>query len=298
MRKSSRGSASGGGSSTSSCVRGIARRTSTTRSLGGGAPSTIRPAGAAITTTTGRSAVNACDDPGSDHSPKSIAAVASVGSSPRAVSPATTSRASSPREATRPRSTVAGASPRIPMRLSGVGSVGRERRHLRDLSAVAVDHREPVVRVEGDDRGAARAHPVDLERRVRRAQSGEEELRAGGLDRHRLRLRGRLLRLVLIGLLHQLLRQLALALRRRASSPRSPRNGGCTTGSSSPGRRSRAGRPCRRTGGGPRSSGPSPSRPSRRGGTARAPCRACSPNRRTRGASCPRRGRRSSPPRT
>ena len=45
----------------------------------GGAPSTIRPAGAATTTVTARSARNVCAASGGDHSPNSRTAVASAG---------------------------------------------------------------------------------------------------------------------------------------------------------------------------------------------------------------------------
>src|SRR5438034_3999269 len=108
IRKSRRASPSGAGSSSCSYERGVARRISTRSSEGGGAPSTIRPPGAATTTVTARSARNACDAPGGDHSPKRWIAFASPGSSPRAAS-SSTSRLPS-RTARASRTTVAGAS--------------------------------------------------------------------------------------------------------------------------------------------------------------------------------------------
>ena len=128
--------------------------------------------------------MNACDDPGSDHSPNRIAAMASVGLSPRPVSSATISRASSLSEAIEPAQDRGRSFPADPDRVGGIEAIGRQRRHLRHLSAVAVDHGEPIVGVQGEDRRPTRTHPVELEGWVRRAQSGKEEFRAGGLDRH------------------------------------------------------------------------------------------------------------------
>ena len=65
-RKSSRGSASGGGSSISAAVRGIALRTSTCRSLGGTSPSTTRPPGAPTTRIASRWARKAASAPGGE----------------------------------------------------------------------------------------------------------------------------------------------------------------------------------------------------------------------------------------
>ena len=58
MRKSSRGSASGAGSSTSTAWRGAARRTSSASSVAGASPSITRPPGAPTTTVVSPTAVN------------------------------------------------------------------------------------------------------------------------------------------------------------------------------------------------------------------------------------------------
>ena len=47
-----------------------------------------------------------------------------------------------------------------------VGALGREDRELRDLAAVGVDHRQPLVRLERDNGCPAGAHEVRLEERI------------------------------------------------------------------------------------------------------------------------------------
>ena len=98
MRKSSLGSASGAGSSIGPYSRATVRRTSTSRSDGGDAPSRMRPAGAATTAITARVARKDFEVPGGDHSSKRRTAL-------RMPSP---SRASL-------RRTLAGASARVPI---------------------------------------------------------------------------------------------------------------------------------------------------------------------------------------
>ncbi len=83
-QKSSFGSASGAGSSSSGSSCGTARLISTSIAEAGWEPSITRPAGAATTTTTSRSAVKLCELPGGESAPKRTTALASDGSSPRA----------------------------------------------------------------------------------------------------------------------------------------------------------------------------------------------------------------------
>ncbi len=71
IRKSSRGSASGGGASNSVRSGTTARRISTHRSDGGGSPSTIRPPGAATISIAERSAVNGTLAPAGESGPNS-----------------------------------------------------------------------------------------------------------------------------------------------------------------------------------------------------------------------------------
>src|SRR5262249_25626266 len=67
-----------------------------------------RPAGAATTPVTSRSARNACEEPGGDHSPKRRTALASAGSRPR--DPSSWTRRLPSRAVSASRITVAGAS--------------------------------------------------------------------------------------------------------------------------------------------------------------------------------------------
>ena len=86
-RRSSTGSASGGGSRGSRGCRGVTRRTSITRSEGGLCSSTpISPPGAATTQVSRCCAVNSARVPAGDHSPNSATARVCSGSSPRAAS--------------------------------------------------------------------------------------------------------------------------------------------------------------------------------------------------------------------
>ena len=112
-RRSSTGSASGGGSRGSRGCRGCARRTSITRSDGGLCPSTpIGPPGAATTHVRRCCAVNSARVPAGDHSPNSATARTCSGSSPRAASGPMT--AAAPAWDGAARSTVAAVSGAVP----------------------------------------------------------------------------------------------------------------------------------------------------------------------------------------
>ena len=111
MRKSSLGSASGAGSSIGPYSRATVRRTSTSRSDGGDAPSRMRPAGAATTAITARVARKDFEVPGGDHSSKRRTALVSSGSS---FGSASAVRMPSPSRASL-RRTLAGASARVPI---------------------------------------------------------------------------------------------------------------------------------------------------------------------------------------
>ena len=94
-RRSSTGSASGGGSRGSRAGRGVTRLTSITRSVGGLCSSTpIRPPGAATTQVRRCCAANSARVPAGDHSPNSATARACSGSRPLAVSGPITAAAS------------------------------------------------------------------------------------------------------------------------------------------------------------------------------------------------------------
>ena len=181
-RKSSRGSASGSGSSPSTSARGVSRLTSTTSADAGGSPSTSRPPGAATTISASRSHANACEPPGAPSGPNSRTAIASCGLSPRCVQhaeeavvrPARHQLAQHGRRRVRARPSAPASS-----RPSG------EDRQLSRLPAVRVDHRHAVAAVQLDDRRRPRAHPPRLEAPVDRPQTGYER-GWSALDRHAL----------------------------------------------------------------------------------------------------------------
>ena len=135
-RRSSRGSASGSGSSISAAVRGIALRTSTWRSLGGTSSSTTRPPGAPTTRIASRWARKTASAPGGETVPDRRAQVASAGVRPRACS--------SPRKSwpARLRDEAAqhggGCVGRRAKRARVGRAIGREHRELGDLTAVGV----------------------------------------------------------------------------------------------------------------------------------------------------------------
>jgi len=64
-------------------------------------------------------------------------------------------------------------------------TAGRRRTRRGASVAVDVDHGEPVLRGDRDDRRRAGPDPVLLERRVGRAEPSHEELRRAAADRHR-----------------------------------------------------------------------------------------------------------------
>ena len=160
-RKSSRGSASGAGSSSCPYVRGEARRISTSSSDGGGAPSTIRPAGAAHDDHDRPLGAERLRRSGRRRLPKSRTACAPSGRARRGELaarnpfPFADELAEHRRRRIRARAERGGV----------VGAVGREHRHLGDLAAVRVDDGQPLVRLERDDGRAAGPHEVRLEER-------------------------------------------------------------------------------------------------------------------------------------
>ena len=181
-RRSSTGSASGGGSRGSRGRRGVTRRTSITRSEGGLCSSTpISPPGAATTQVRRCCAANSARVPAGDHSPNSATARACSGSRPRAASGPMTAAASasgsrSPSGPGRPgapggrgvpgrasaRSTVAAVSGRRPERPVVLPAAG-EHGELAPLPALGVDDRELVARVELDRGDGPGLHPVPLQ---------------------------------------------------------------------------------------------------------------------------------------
>ena len=66
-----------------------------------------------------------------------------------------------------------------------VGAVRRERRHLRDLTAVRIADGELVVALEHDHGRSAGSNPVPLEERVRGDHPRDGDAPASGRDRHR-----------------------------------------------------------------------------------------------------------------
>ena len=70
-------------------------------------------------------------------------------------------------------------------RAGRIRAVRRQDRQLGHLAAVDVDHGEPVLGGDRDDRRPAGPDPVLLERRVGRAEPSHEELRRAAADRHR-----------------------------------------------------------------------------------------------------------------